>query len=138
MQLSQPMDRKRRMVIFIALGVVAVLIVLVALSGLGSFVMPDYTSSIALRIAQLALVVAAGLAGYFGLVLCLLILMLHIFAQTSLGAPLCAPFAPRRARNPDLALRMPVWRQRLRGYLSNPAAMLRSRGRMRAWEKKNE
>ena len=31
MQLSQPMDRKRRMVIFIALGVVAVLIVLVAL-----------------------------------------------------------------------------------------------------------
>ena len=114
------------------------LIVLVALSGLGSFVMPDYTSSIALRIAQLALVVAAGLAGYFGLVLCLLILMLHIFAQTSLGAPLCAPFAPRRARNPDLALRMPVWRQRLRGYLSNPAAMLRSRGRMRAWEKKDE
>ena len=100
--------------------------------------MPDYTSSIALRIAQLALVVAAGLAGYFGLVLCLLILMLHIFAQTSLGAPLCAPFAPRRARNPDLALRMPVWRQRLRGYLSNPAAMLRSRGRMRAWEKKDE
>ena len=138
MQLSQPMDRKRRMVIFIALGVVAVLIVLVALSGLGSFVMPDYTSSIALRIAQLALVVAAGLAGYFGLVLCLLILMLHIFAQTSLGAPLCAPFAPRRAHNPDLALRMPVWRQRLRGYLSNPAAMLRSRGRMRAWEKKDE
>ena len=61
-----------------------------------------------------------------------------IFAQTSLGAPLCAPFAPRRARNPDLALRMPVWRQRLRGYLSNPAAMLRSRGRMRAWEKKDE
>ena len=114
------------------------LIVLVALSGLGSFVMPDYTSSIALRIAQLALVVAAGLAGYFGLVLCLLILMLHIFAQTSLGAPLCAPFAPRRAHNPDLALRMPVWRQRLRGYLSNPAAMLRSRGRMRAWEKKDE
>lgn len=31
MQLSQPMDRKRRMVIFIVLGVVAVLIVLVAL-----------------------------------------------------------------------------------------------------------
>ena len=70
--------------------------------------------------------VAAGLAGYFGLVLCLLILMLHIFAQTSLGAPLCAPFAPRRARNPDLALRMPVWRQRLRAWLDS-LAMLRAR-----------
>lgn len=114
------------------------LIVMVALSGLGSFVMPDYTMSIALRIAQLMLVTAAGLAGYYGVALCLLLLMLRIFSQTSLGAPLCAPFAPRRARNPDLALRYPIWRQRLRGYLANPYAMLRSRGRMRGWEKRDE
>ena len=112
------------------------LIVLVALSGLGSFVMPDYAMSIALRVAQLALVIAAGIAGYFGIVLCLFLLLLRLAGQRSLNHPLCAPFAPERPHNPDLTLRCPVWRQRLRGYAANPYSMLRARGRMRAWEKR--
>ena len=70
------------------------LLVLVALSGLGSFVMPDYAMSIALRIAQLALVLAAGAAGYYGVTLCLFVLTGRILSHTSLGAPMCAPFAP--------------------------------------------
>ncbi|MBQ7455300.1 MAG: spore germination protein [Clostridia bacterium] len=114
------------------------LLVLVALSGLGSFVMPDYAMSIALRIAQIALVIAAGVAGYFGLLLCLFVLTLRILSRTSLGQPLCAPFAPRRPANPDITLRFPIWRQRLRGYMANPYSMLRARGRMRGWEKGDE
>ena len=112
------------------------LIVLVALSAVGSFVMPDYAMSIALRIGQLLLVIAAGLAGYFGIVLCGFLLLVRAGALTSLGTPLCAPAAPLRPRNPDLLLRYPVWRQRLRGYMARPEAMLRARGRMRAWEGK--
>lgn len=114
------------------------LLVLVALSGLGSFVMPDYAMSIALRIAQLALVIAAGLAGYFGIILCLFVMLLRLAAQRSLGWPLTAPFAPRRPRNPDQLLRFPVWRQRLRGYMADPLSMLRARGPMRAWEKRRK
>ena len=114
------------------------LIVMVALSGLGSFVMPDYAMSIALRIAQLLLVIAAGVAGLFGLVLCLFALSLRVLSQTSLLSPLCAPIAPARPRNPDITLRYPVWRQRLRTYLADPRAMLRARGRMRAWERQND
>ena len=114
------------------------LIVLVALSALGSFVMPDYAVSIALRLTQLLLVIAAGVAGYFGIILCLFFLLLRLAGQTSLGWPLCAPLAPRRPRNPDLTLRPPVWRVRLRGYTANPHSMLRARGRMRAWDKRKE
>lgn len=114
------------------------LIVLVALSGLGSFVLPDYALSMALRIAQLLLVLAAGVGGYFGIVLCLFLFILRLAGQTSLGAPLCAPVAPLRPRNPDLLLRFPVWRQRLRGYAAVPRQMLRARGPMRAWEKRKK
>ena len=114
------------------------LIVLVALSGLGSFVMPDYTMSMAMRIAQLLLVVAAGIAGYFGIILCLFILILRLSSETSLRWPLAAPFSPKRPRNPDQLLRFPVWRQRLRGYTANPASMLRARGRMRAWDQRKD
>ena len=114
------------------------LIVLVALSGLGSFVMPDYAMSMAMRIAQLLLVVAAGIAGYFGIILCLFILILRLSSETSLRWPLAAPFSPKRPRNPDQLLRFPVWRQRLRGYTANPASMLRARGRMRAWDQRKD
>ena len=114
------------------------LLVLVALSGVGSFVMPDYAMSIALRIAQLLLVVAAGIAGYFGIILCLFVLALRLCGQRSLAGPLTAPFAPQRPRNPDLLLRFPIWRQRLRGYAANPFSMLRTRGRMRAWDQGKE
>lgn len=110
------------------------LIVLVALSGLGSFVMPDYAMSIALRIAQFALVLASGVAGYFGLALCAFFILLRTLSQTSLFSPLCAPIAPNRPQNPDILLRYPVWRQRLRGFMANPASMLRTGGRMRDWE----
>ena len=114
------------------------LLVLVALSGLGSFVMPDYAMSMALRIIQLLLVAAAGIAGYFGIILCLFVLILRLASETSLQWPLAAPFAPQRPRNPDLLLRSPVWRQRLRGYTANPSSMLRARGRMRAWAQRKD
>lgn len=110
------------------------LIVIVALSGLGSFVLPDYPLSIALRIAQMLLVLSAGLAGYFGMVLCFFVLLSRTLSLRSLSSPLCAPFAPERCANPDKVLRYPIWRLRLRGYMSNPYSMRRARGRMRGWE----
>ena len=59
----------------------------------------------------------------------------RLCALTSLGAPYLAPLAPRRPRNPDLLLRLPLWRQRLRAYLANPADMRRLSGRMRDWRR---
>ena len=110
------------------------IIVMVALSGLGSFVTPDYPTSIALRIAQLLLVIAAGTAGYFGIFLLAFLFLLQMLSGRSLRSPLFAPVAPLRPHNPDEVARLPVWRQRLRGYLANPVSMLRTRGRMRGWE----
>lgn len=114
------------------------LIVMVALSGLGSFVAPDYPVTIALRIAQLLLVIAGGLAGYFGIFFMLFLFMLHALSCRSLRAPLFAPVSPGRTKNPDIIVRSPVWRQRLRGYLSDPSSMLRARGRMRGWEEEEK
>ena len=112
------------------------IIVIVALSGLGSFVTPDYPTSIALRIMQLLLVITAGVAGYFGVFLLSFLLLLQLLSIRSLRAPLFAPVSPLRPENPDVVVRYPVWRQRLRGYLANPLSMLRTRGRMRDWEER--
>ena len=110
------------------------ILIVVALSGLGGYAAPTYPMTLALRIGQLTLVLAAGAAGYPGLVLALFCLLLFAFGASSLKAPFFAPLAPRRPANPDKALRLPVWRQRLRGALANPFHIDRVRGAMRAWD----
>ena len=58
--------------------------------------------------------------------------------KKSLGQPFLAPGSPRRTHNPDLLLRAPTFRQRLRTYLSNPEEMKRAYGRMRRFDGRNK
>lgn len=109
-------------------------IIVVAIAGIGSYAVPDYPLTIALRIMQLILVLAAGVMGYLGVALISFFFLLRLMTLTSCGAPYFAPYSPQRTANPDKILRLPIWRQRLRGYLAAPENMLRSRRRMRGWE----
>lgn len=112
------------------------LLIVVALSGVGSYALPDYSLSFALRMGQMALLIAGGLMGLPGVCLMLLWMILRVAGMQSLGRPYLAPTAPRRVRNPDLLLRAPVYRLRLRGDTANPRAMLRAMGRMRRWSRR--
>lgn len=114
------------------------LIIVVAISGLGSYAVPSFPLTMALRISQFFLVVACGMAGYLGLVLGCFFLLMRVSGLTSLNHPYFAPVAPRRPANPDAMLRLPIWRQRLRGYFANPYALYRSQGPMRAWEREKK
>lgn len=118
-------------------GIVSpLLLIVVALSGLGSYALPDYSLSFAFRIGQMALVIAGGLMGLSGVCLMLLFLVLRVAGMQSLGMPYLAPSSPRRVRNPDLLLRAPVYRQRLLGSTGDPAQMVRTHGRMRLWARR--
>ena len=110
------------------------LIIVVAISGLGSYAVPSFPLTMALRIAQFFLVISCGMAGYLGLVLGCFFLLMRIAGLTILNHPYFSPVAPRRPANPDAMLRLPIWRQRLRGYFASPFALRRSFGRMRAWD----
>ena len=113
-------------------------LIVVALSGLGSYAAPSFSLTLSIRIAQLALAVGAGVGGYFGMTLVLFCLLMRWFRLTSMGQPYFSPLAPERPANPDTVLRMPAWRQRLRGAIANPFHMNRVSGPMRAWDKSKE
>ena len=110
------------------------ILIVVALSGLGSYAAPSFSLTLALRIGQLILLLAAGVGGYPGMALALFCLLLRAFGVTSMKAPYFSPVAPKRPANPDRAVRLPVWRQRLRGAIANPFHMNRVQGAMRAWD----
>lgn len=109
------------------------LLIVVALSGVGSYALPDYSLSFAFRMGQMALLIAGGLMGLPGVCLMALWMILRVAGMQSLGRPYLSPTAPRRVRNPDLLLRAPIYRLRLRTDTANPRAMLRAFGRMRRW-----
>lgn len=109
-------------------------IIVVALSGLGSYAAPSYSLTLSIRLGQFFLLILSGLFGFFGLIGGLFILLMRISGMTSLGAPANAPIAPDRPGNPDGLLRLPIWRQRLRGNTANPFHLDRIRGKMRAWD----
>lgn len=111
-------------------------IIVAALSGLGSYAVPAFSLTISLRIAQLFLTVLSGFAGFPGLMMGVFLLAEHMCGLTSLNVPFLAPAAPRRASGADGVVRPPVWRQRLRGMLARPDALLRVDGNrsMRAWD----
>ena len=113
-------------------------LIVVALSGLGSYTAPSHSLTLALRIAQMILVIAAGIGGYIGLIPVLFVMALRACGLTSLGFPYFATLSPERPGNPDRILRLPVWLQRTRGPLARPRAFLRARGPMRGWEKRGE
>lgn len=110
------------------------LIIVVALSGLGSYAMPNYPLSFAFRMGQVVLLLAAGITGISGLCYAVVMLLCWVAAMESLGQPFLAPGSPRRTHNPDLLLRAPTFRQRLRAYLSDPREMKRAYGRMRRFD----
>ena len=107
------------------------LIIVVAIGGLGSYAIPDYSLSFAFRVLQIILLLLAGWLGLPGVLIGSIAVMCRLAGMTSLGQPYLAPSSPSRVRNPDLILRAPVYRQRLRAYLAEPTQMLRSHGRMR-------
>ena len=111
------------------------LIIVVAVASLGSYAVPDYSLGMALRIGQLLFVAAGAVFGVYGMVLLLAVTVVRTCALRSLGSPLTAPASPLRPHNPDLILRLPLWRQRLRTWLGNPDEMERVRGPMRRWDK---
>ena len=86
----------------------------------------------------MVLLLAAGITGISGLCYAVVMLLCWVAAMESLGQPFLAPGSPRRTHNPDLLLRAPTFRQRLRTYLSNPEEMKRAYGRMRRFDRRNQ
>ena len=94
------------------------LLIVIAASGLGGFCVPSYALSIGLKIVQLLFLTAGAMGGLYGMVLVLCALLCALCRMRSLGAPLTAPVAPPRRRNPDILLRLPLQFQKARAFFA--------------------
>ncbi len=91
-----------------------IVVIIIALSGLASFAIPDFQMALAFRIFRfLMLMLAAGL-GLVGVASGLLLLVLLLCSMKSFGMPYMLPIAPRVEGNLDVVVRGPVFQQEKR------------------------
>jgi spore germination protein KA/spore germination protein len=75
-----------------------IMVVVVSLTGIASFSLPQYNLSIALRLIQFPLMALSALLGGFGILLGYLFIWLHLVNLTSLNVPYLTPIAPWKPR----------------------------------------
>lgn len=99
------------------------MVIVVSLTGIATFTIPQYNISHPVRIIRFFLMILAAMFGFYGLMLGLLFVLLHLCSIRSFGIPY---FAPIKARDfKDTLVRAPWWTFRTR-----PAETSRNKKRM--------
>ncbi len=95
-----------------------ILIIIVAITGLGNYAIPDYGFGIGLVICRLFVIACGASFGLYGFCLAAFVLSVSLCGMKSFGFPYMAPVAPARPHNPDLLVRLPIWLQRKAMYFA--------------------
>ncbi|EXX88880.1 spore gernimation protein [Paenibacillus darwinianus] len=103
-------------------GIVSpIMVIIVALTTIGSFASPSYSAAIALRMLRFPMMVAAGMFGLYGIMLLILIIVVHLCSLKSFGVPYLAPLTPFRFRDlKDTVIRAPMIFMRSRPLALQP------------------
>lgn len=85
------------------------MVVIVSLTGIASFSIPQYVIAVSLRLLQLPLMIITAMLGIFGTFIGLLWIVIHLTSLRSLGQPYFSPLAPLRAGQlSDTLIRAPM------------------------------
>ncbi|MCF6136729.1 spore germination protein [Pseudalkalibacillus berkeleyi] len=87
-----------------------VMLIVVAITGIASFVVPSNEMTTTVRILGFPLMIMAALFGFVGIVFGLMILLIHMCKIEPFGHPYFAPFAPFHMNDlKDTIFRLPRW-----------------------------
>ena len=114
-----------------------ILIIIVAVTGLGSFAIPNFSLAIAFRILRFVFIVLGTMAGFLGISAGLFVYGLILVDAKSFGVPFLVPFGPRTtgALNDGLT-RTPIWKQERRPDFLNTKDEAKQPKVSRAWDRK--
>jgi len=88
-----------------------ILIIIVAVTGIGSFALPNYSLAYSIRIMRFVFIFLGGLAGFLGIALGMFLVGIWSTSIKSFGVPFAAPFGPRYSRDGKNTLfRAPEWK----------------------------
>lgn len=111
-----------------------IMIIIVALTGIGSFAVPNYSLAFALRILRFGYIILGAVAGFLGITFGLFLQGIFSVSIKSFGIPMTVPFAPRVKRTEqDTILRAPMWKQEWRPEFLNTKDRIKQPKISRGW-----
>ncbi|RAS86348.1 spore germination protein [Priestia endophytica] len=108
-------------------GIVSpILVIVVALTAISSFAIPQYSVGITLRILRFVAMLCAAILGLYGVILFFLFMMSHLVKLKSFGVPYMSPAVPYRLSEwKDLMVRMPIMMMKRRPKMMHTKDPLR-------------
>jgi len=113
-----------------------VLIIIVAVTGLGNFAVPNYSFATSIRVLRFLFIFVGYIAGFYGISACITIIIANMCNLKSFGVPFLSPVAPQTARSSDLLVRKPIWQQKKRQDYLNVLDEDRQPEDARGWKNK--
>lgn len=91
------------------------MVVIIAFTGIASFVVPSYNAGISIRLARFAFLIVGGSLGLFGIMVAFVIMLIHMTSLSSFGLSYLSPVAPFNKREmTDIIVRRPWYMMLLR------------------------
>lgn len=104
------------------------MVVIVAFTGISSFVTPSYNAGLMTRIVRFPMLLLAATLGFFGIIMGLLVLAVRMASLSSLGQPYLSPLAPLNLTQiSDILVRRPWTVNDLRPYQEGMKNRVRQR-----------
>lgn len=92
-----------------------IMIIVIALTGLGSFATPDYSLSWSYRILRITFILLAGMCGFFGVAAGIFLYSVFLGAETSFGIPFLSPLDKQHKKGTETAIfASPIWKKEKR------------------------
>jgi spore germination protein KA len=110
-----------------------VLIIVVSVTGLGNFAIPNYSLALAARISRFCFILLGALLGFYGITIGIASLTILLTNIKSFGVPFFAPIAPKTKESSDLFFKKPAWQQMYRPDYVNALKQKRQTKVSRQW-----
>jgi spore germination protein KA len=113
-----------------------ILIIIVAVTGIGSFAVPNFAAAFGFRVLRFAYIFLGAMVGFLGIATGLFIHGIILAESKSFGVPFLAPFAPvTSGRFSHVLTRSPMWKQEKRPDYLNTKDSQKQPYISRGWKK---
>ncbi len=110
-----------------------VLIIIVALTGLGNFAIPNFGLAFGARILRFIFIFAGAFLGFYGVAVAAVIVTAYQMNIKSFGVPYYSTVSPKVRKSMDVLFRWPLWMQELRPDTVNALDIRRQPEISRKW-----
>ena len=113
-----------------------ILIIIIAVTGISSFTIPDFSLSFHCRILQFIFIILGSLLGFLGIGIGMFYYLLSITSLKSFGVPYCVPFSPVTNMKGNKLFLVPPWKREFRKDFLNVKRVQRQKQISMSWHYK--